>query len=69
MARQPSRVIETRYARYQVAWIPLPQCPIPGWSACHIQAIDSGRPTAPAIRLTLYERLEPEQDGNAPGAA
>ena len=30
MAYRPSRVIETRHGRYDVAWIPLPECPIPG---------------------------------------
>ena len=68
MAYRPRRVIETRYARYAVAWIPLPQCPIPGWSACYIQALDTDRP-ARAIRLTLYERIDRRHHGDDPGAA
>ena len=69
MAFRPSRVVETRSARYHVAWIPLPRCPIPGWSACLVQAVDADRPTAPAIRLTLYERTEPPRPGDTPRAA
>ena len=69
MAYRPSRVVETRSARYRVAWIPLPHCPIPGWSACLVQAVDADRPTAKAIRLTLYERVQPQHAGDGPRAA
>ncbi len=64
------RVLETRSARYHVAWIPLRYCPIPGWSACLVQAVDADRPKAPAIRLTLYERNAPlPDDGDGRQAA
>ena len=69
MAYRPSRVIETRHGRYDVARIPLPECPIPGFRASLIQAVDAGRPQARAIRLTLYERLDPRPCGDDPGAA
>ncbi len=69
MAYRPSRVIETRHGRYDVARIPLPECRIPGFRACLIQAVDADRPQARAIRLTLYERLEPRPRGDAPRAA
>jgi hypothetical protein len=69
MAYRPSRVVETRSARYRVAWIPLPHCPIPGWSACLVQAVDADRPRSPAIRLTLYERTRPRHAGDGPRAA
>ena len=69
MSFRKGRVLETRSGRYHVAWIPLPECPIPGWSACLVQAVDADRPTAPAIRLTLYERTEPLHAGDGPRAA
>ena len=59
MARPLSRVVETRHGRYDVARIPLPECPIPGFRASLIQAVHAGRPPRRAIRLTLYERLDP----------
>ncbi len=48
--------MQTRSGRYRVAWIPLPVCPIPGWSACIVQAVRADSP-GHAIRLTLYERI------------
>ena len=69
MAYRPSRVVKTRHARYGVARIPLPDCPIPGWRASLIQAVDVDRPTAQAIRLTLYERLDSRHGGDDPHAA
>lgn len=70
MRFRSGRVLETRSARYRVAWIPLPHCPIPGWSACLVQAVDADRPQAPAIRLTLYERNGPlPDDGDGRQAA
>lgn len=59
MARLISRVVETRHGRYDVAWIPLPECPIPGFRASLIQAVHADRPPRRAIRLTLYERADP----------
>ena len=59
MARAYSRVVETRHGRYDVARIPLPECPIPGFRASLIQAVHAGRPPRRAIRLTLYERVDP----------
>ncbi len=55
--------------RHEAAAIPLPECPIPGFRACLIQAVEADRPQARAIRLTLYERLEPRPRGDDPGAA
>ena len=69
MAYHPSRVIETRHGRYDVARIPLPECPIPGFRASLIQAVDADRPQARAIRLTLYERLGLPRGGDDPRAA
>ena len=67
MAAHPlSRVVETRHGRYDVATIPLPVCPIPGFRASLIQAVNADRP-ARAIRLTLYEREHP--GGGDPRAA
>ena len=68
MSRPLSRVVETRHGRYDVARIPLPECPIPGFRASLIQAVHSGRPPRRAIRLTLYERLDPPR-GEASRAA
>ena len=59
MARPFSRVVKTRHGRYDVARIPLPECPIPGFRASLIQAVRSGRAPRRAIRLTLYERVGP----------
>ena len=68
MATRPySRVVKTRHGRYDVAWVPLPSCPIPGFRASLIQAVDAGRPRRRAIRLTLYEREHP--GGGDPRAA
>ena len=53
--RPESRVVETRSGRYRVAWIPIQASPIPGWTACHIQAVPTNDPTR-AVRLTLFER-------------
>ena len=65
-ARRYSRVVTTRHGRYDVATIPLPACPIPGFRASLIQAVDADRP-ARAIRFTLYEREHP--GGGQPRAA
>ena len=65
--RPLSRVVETRHGRYDVATIPLPHCPIPGFRASLVQAVSADRPTR-AIRLTLYERLDPPA-GETPRAA
>ena len=69
MARPLSRVIQTRHGRYDVARIPLPECPIPGFRASLIQAVDADRPPTRAIRLTLYERLGLPCGGDDPRAA
>ena len=61
-----SRVVTTRHGRYDVARIPLPHCPIPGFRASLVQAVSADRPTR-AIRLTLYERERPA--GGEPRAA
>ncbi len=63
------RVVETPSARYHVAWTPLPHCPIPGWSACIVQAVDADRPERNAIRLTLYERNQRPEPPEAQRAA
>ena len=66
MVRPISRVIKTRHGRYDVARIPLPESPIPGFRASLIQAVRADRPPARAIRLTLYERpgLRPRGGGS-----
>ena len=66
MARPISRVVETRHGRYDVARIPLPESPIPGFRASLIQAVRADRPPTRAIRLTLYERpgLSPRGGGS-----
>ncbi len=66
MARPISRVVETRHGRYDVARIPLPESPLPGFRAFLIQAVRADRPPRRAIRLTLYERpgLPPREGGS-----
>lgn len=54
--RSGTRVVTTRFGRYLVTWIPLEDCPLPGFRATAIQAARAERPVR-AIRLTLFERL------------
>ncbi len=65
------RLIETRSGRYRVAWIPLPHSPIPGFTACAVQAVPAVPHPRDAIRLVLYERRSPPppEDDNGRGAA
>lgn len=51
-----TRVVTTRFGHYHVTWIPLQHCPLPGFRAAAIQAVNAERPSR-AIRLTLFERL------------
>ncbi len=64
----PGRVIETRGGRYAVAVIPLAHSEIPGFAATHYQAVRADDPTH-AVRLTLFERIDPPgPDGHARAA-
>ncbi len=63
------RVITTRSARYRVAWIPLARSPLPGFRACAVQAVPVEEPPTRAVRLVLFERLTPPDEGDRPGAA
>lgn len=65
------RVIETRFGRYRMAWIPLAHSPLPGFSACAVQAVPVGPRPTHAVRLVLYERRSPPppEDGDGRRAA
>jgi hypothetical protein len=53
------RVIETRFGRYRMAWIPLTHSPLPGFAACAVQAVPIEPLARRAVRLVLYERISP----------
>ena len=53
--RHRSGVLQTRSGTYRVAWIPIPVSLIPGWTACHVQAVRDDSP-GHAVRLTIFER-------------
>jgi hypothetical protein len=62
LSRNPrSGVIQTRSGRYRVAWIPIPVSPIPGYIACHVQAVRDDSP-GHAVRLTIFERIANDPD-------
>ena len=61
------RVIETRSGRYRVAWIPLARSPLPGFSACAVQAVPAEPHPRYAVRLVLYERIGPLPDAGDDG--
>ena len=63
------RVIQTRSARYLVAWIPLARSPLPGFRASAVQAVPGGAAPAHAVRLVLFERHTPPTEGDPPRAA
>jgi len=61
-------VFETRHGRYTTAVIPLSYSEIPGFHATHFQAVRDDDPTR-AVRLTLFERIDPDAPADAPHAA
>ena len=69
--RHRSGVLQTRSGTYRVAWIPIPVTLIPGWTACHVQAVRDDSP-GHAVRLTIFERAvgNPDRDpSDGPAAA
>ncbi len=66
--RRPIRLVQTHAGPRYVVQVPEPQCPIPGWRAYSVLAVEphGERP----LHLTLFERIEERpEDLDGPQAA